>query len=123
MTRKITKTQQRLLGYDWHLRQLMAKAEMFSTTDLIPLLAERGVELSAAQVYRLVTGMPERLSLRILVALCDILDCSPNDLIEPVAETHTARAATNRSRAGGSAEAGTGLKNRTPRRAEVSRKK
>lgn len=122
MERKMTKNQQQLLGYDWHLRQLMAKAEMFSTTDLIPLLAERGVELSAAQVYRLVTGTPERLSLRILVALCDILACSPNDLIEPVAETRTDRAATSRVRSGSGEEAGTGLKNRTPRRAEVSRK-
>jgi DNA-binding Xre family transcriptional regulator len=122
MTRKITKNSQRLLGYDWHLRQLMAKAEMFSTTDLIPLLAERGIELSAAQVYRLVTGTPERLSLRTLVALCDILHCSPNDLIEPVAETQTALTATSRSRAGSGQDAGTGLKNRTPRRAEISRK-
>lgn len=122
MTRKITKNSQKLLGYDWHLRQLMAKAEMFSTTDLIPLLAERGVELSAAQVYRLVTGTPERLSLRTLVALCDILECSPNDLIEPVAATKKALTATSRSRAGSGEKAATGLKKRTPRRAEISRK-
>lgn len=123
MTRKMTKDQQRLLGYDWHLRQLMAKAGMFSTTDLIPLLAERGIELSAAQVYRLVTGTPERLSLRTLVALCDILNCSPNDLIEPVVETKKARAATSRNRSASGEDAGTGLKKRTPRRAEISRKK
>lgn len=122
MTRKVTKDQPRLLGYDWHLRQLMAKAGMFSTTDLIPLLAERGIELSAAQVYRLVTGTPERLSLRTLVALCDILDCSPNDLIEPVAETTTLSAGTSRSRSGSGKDAGAGLKKRAPRRAEVSRK-
>jgi hypothetical protein len=30
---------------------------------------------------------PERLSMRVLVALCDILDCSPADLIEPCVET------------------------------------
>lgn len=117
----MTRNRQRLLGYDWHLRQLMAKAEMFSTTDLIPLLAERGVELSAAQVYRLVTGTPERLSLRTLVALCDILGCTPNDLIEPVAEIQKARAAVGRSRPGLGEDAGSGLKKRTPRRAEVKR--
>lgn len=121
MTRKMTKDQQRLLGYDWHLRQLMAKAEMFSTTDLIPLLAERGVELSAAQVYRMVTGTPERLSLRTLVALCDILDCTPSDLIEPVAQTQKSRATGTRSRPGSGENAGSGLKKRTPRRAEVKR--
>lgn len=117
----MTRNQQRLLGYDWHLRQLMAKAGMFSTTDLIPLLAERGVELSAAQVYRLVTGTPERLSLRTLAALCDILGCTPNDLIEPVAETQKARATGGRSRSGPGEEGGSGLRKRTPRRAEVKR--
>lgn len=76
----------RKVGYSWHLRQLMATRGMFSTTDLAPLLAERGVELSAAQVYRLVTGTPERLSLQVLAALCDALDCTPNDLVEPVVE-------------------------------------
>lgn len=119
----MTRNQQRLLGYDWHLRQLMAKAGMFSTTDLIPLLAERGVELSAAQVYRLVTGTPERLSLRTLVALCDILSCSPNDLIEPVAEARKTRAAGGRAGGTGEEDPAAALKKRTPRRAEVSRPK
>ena len=60
---------------------------MFATSDLQPLLSDRGVVLSAAQVYRLVAQTPERLSLRTLMALCDILGCTPNDLIEPAAET------------------------------------
>lgn len=115
----MARNQQRLLGYDWHLRQLMAQAGMYSTTDLIPLLAERDIELSAAQVYRLVTGTPERLSLRTLVALCDILGCTPNDLIEPVAEAKKTRAAAGGADDGPAAA----LKKRTPRRAEVSRAK
>lgn len=113
--------QQRLLGYQWHLRQLMARAGMFSTTDLIPLLAERGVELSAAQVYRLATGTPERLSLRTLVALCDILGCTPNDLIEPVAETQQTRATGGRASGGSDEDPAAALKRRTPRRAEIRR--
>ena len=40
--------------------------------------------MSREPVYRLVTGVPERLSLPVLAALCDILDCGPGDLIEPV---------------------------------------
>jgi DNA-binding Xre family transcriptional regulator len=59
----------------------MAAAGMFKTTALIAPLAERGVTLSAAQVNRLVTGTPRRLSLTILAALCDILDVKPSDLI------------------------------------------
>jgi DNA-binding Xre family transcriptional regulator len=49
----------------------------------VPLLAERGIVLSREQVYRLVTQPPQRLSMDTLVALCDILECTPNDLIEP----------------------------------------
>jgi len=72
-------------GYRWHLRRLMADKDLYAATQLRPLLAERGVALSREQVWRLVTGVPERLSLATLAALCDILDCGPGDLVEPVA--------------------------------------
>ena len=72
----------RRVEYSWHLRQVMADHGLWQTTELRPLLAERGVELSAAQVYRLAAGVPERLSLRTLAALCDIFECTPNDLVE-----------------------------------------
>ncbi|MCX4458555.1 helix-turn-helix transcriptional regulator [Streptomyces sp. NBC_01728] len=71
------------MGYQWQLRQLMAERQMFQTSDLVPLLAERGVTLSREQVYRLVTQPPQRMSMDTLVALCDILQCTPNDLIKP----------------------------------------
>lgn len=74
------------VGYRWHLRLRMAEQGMFATTELGPLLAERGVRLSREQVYRLAAGTPERLSLHTLAALCAILDCTPSDLIEPVVE-------------------------------------
>ncbi|MEV0202814.1 helix-turn-helix transcriptional regulator [Nonomuraea sp. NPDC050691] len=80
----------RRLNFHWHLRQIMAAHDMWKTTDLIPLLRERGVKLSSAQVYRLVADKPERLSMRTLISLCDIFDCTPANLIEPYAET-TAR--------------------------------
>ena len=84
----------RQMDYAWHLRAKMAEQGMFSTTDLQPLLAERGIALSREQVYRLVSGQPQRLSMSILVALCDILGCTPNDLIEPrITETAGRRAA------------------------------
>ena len=75
------------LGYVWHLRLRMAERGMFNTPDLAAALRERGVALSDSQVWRLVTGTPERLNLRVLVALCDILGCSPSDLIEPVEQS------------------------------------
>lgn len=72
----------RQVGIEWKLRQLMATHGMFATTDLMPLLADRGVTLSATQVYRLVTQPPERLNVKVLAAVCDALGCTPNDLIE-----------------------------------------
>jgi DNA-binding Xre family transcriptional regulator len=83
----------RTIGYRWHLRRLMAEQDMYATTDLRPLLAERGVVLSREQVYRLVTQTPERLSLVTLAALCDILSCQPGDLVESVAAAAGPRAA------------------------------
>jgi len=72
----------RTMSFVWHLRLRMAERGMFATSDLVPLLAERGVHLSREQVYRLVTAPPQRLSMDTLAALCDILSCQPNDLIE-----------------------------------------
>jgi DNA-binding Xre family transcriptional regulator len=80
-------------SYRWHLRRLMADKDMYATTQLGPLLAERGVKLSREQVYRLVTGVPERLSLATLAALCDILGCQPGDLIEVVTAPASRKAA------------------------------
>ncbi|MFR9806907.1 helix-turn-helix domain-containing protein [Pseudonocardia sp. RS010] len=91
----------RRLDFQWNLRQLMAAHQMWKTTQLVPLLAERGVKLSAAQVYRLVTDKPERLSMKTLVALCDIFGCSPNDLITPhVVAARTPKAAAGEGGAG-----------------------
>ena len=103
------------MGYRWHLRQRMAERGLFATTDLVPLLAERGVVLSREQVYRLVTGTPERLNLWVLAALCDILDVTPTDLIEPVAETHRRSRAAARQ-AGAEVRTADGLR---PRRARI----
>ncbi len=79
------------IDYEWRLRVLMAERGMFKATDLAPRLAEHGIRLSDSQVWRLVTGKPERLNLHVLVVLCKILDCTPNDLIQPVETTSSAR--------------------------------
>lgn len=84
----------RKMGCRWNLRSLMADQGMFATSDLVPLLAERGVRLSREQVYRLVTTPPQRLSMDTLAALCDILGATPGDLIEVEAvNVQVARAA------------------------------
>jgi DNA-binding Xre family transcriptional regulator len=105
----------RKLDYRWNLRQVMASRNMFATTDLIEPLAEREIRLSSSQVYRLVVERPERLSLKVLMALLDILDCSMEDLIEPVAAGKPARKAKTAS----GEEAGVG--SLRPRRARITR--
>lgn len=72
------------VDYEWRLRLLLAERGVFHAADLSPLLAEHGVRLSESQVWRLVTGKPERLNLHTLMVLCDIVDCTPNDLIRRV---------------------------------------
>ena len=72
------------VAYHWHLRKIMNEHGMNATTELVPLLADRGVVMTSTQVYRIVTGEPERLNMRLLAALCDILDVTPNDLIAPL---------------------------------------
>jgi DNA-binding Xre family transcriptional regulator len=100
------------LDYRWHLRQVMATRGMFSTTDLIKPLEAREIRLSSSQVYRLVT---ERLSLKILMALLDILNCTMDDLIEPVA------AADDKKKKAGAAGGGEpGVGDLRPRRARIA---
>lgn len=89
--RRAGRSVMRTIRYRWHLRELMARRGMFNTTDLAPLLAERGIQMSASQVHRLVTGTPERLNLQVFAALCDILDAGPAELFEPVVITSTRR--------------------------------
>ena len=102
------------VDYRWHLRSLMAEREMFATTDLLPLLAARGVVLSREQVYRLVAQVPERLNLTTLAALCHIFECSPGDLIEVTASEGRRGKTSTRARRSGSPDI-------QPRRARVAR--
>ena len=71
----------RRVDYTWRLAELMAARGMHNSTDLIPLLVERGIELSRPQVYRVVHQRPERVSLQMIAALCDILGCGVDDLV------------------------------------------
>jgi DNA-binding Xre family transcriptional regulator len=103
------------LDYRWHLRQVMATRGMFATTDLLGPLAQRGIRLSSSQVYRLVTERPERLSLKILMALLDILGCSIDELIEPVAAGPAEKTRAARSGAGGA-----GIGDLRPKRARIA---
>jgi DNA-binding Xre family transcriptional regulator len=103
----------------WHLRQLMATREMFNTSDLVQPLTDRGVVLSREQVYRLVTQTPQRLNLDVLAAVCDILDCQPNDLLE-IVPASTAKLPKAKTAGGRGTEASPAVR---PVRARVRRPK
>jgi DNA-binding Xre family transcriptional regulator len=105
----------RKMGYRWHLRQVMATRNLFQTSELVGPLAERGIELSREQVYRLVVGTPERLNLHVLAALCDILGCGVEDLLEPFVE----QAAVRKTASGAGRDRAGDLKGRAPTRARV----
>jgi DNA-binding Xre family transcriptional regulator len=90
---------------------------MFATTEMGPLLAERGVVLSREQVYRLVVGTPERLNLRTLAALCDILAVTPTDLLEVTVDSRRAAKAAGTPAAAGPAA----VRDLRPRRARIVR--
>jgi DNA-binding Xre family transcriptional regulator len=97
----------------WNLRQVMAAHGLFQTSDLVPLLAARDVHLSRQYIHKLVTKAPQRVNTDLLAALCDALDCTPNDLLQlEVEEVEKATA---------SGETGPGIGNLRPIRARVRR--
>lgn len=98
----------------WNLRQVMAERGMFHTSDLVGPLHQRGIELSRQMIHRVVTKPPQRVNMDLLAALCDILDCTPNDLIE-FAHEQIVRAAPARD------DAGPGIGDLRPVRATVRR--
>ena len=101
--------------YQWQLRETMATRGLFTASDLVPLLAERGINLSSVQVWRLVTQTPERLSLPVLAALCDILDVTPAQLIV----THAENVTTPKATASGERATPTELAAFRPKRAKL----
>ncbi|MEU1900779.1 helix-turn-helix transcriptional regulator [Nocardiopsis dassonvillei] len=107
----------RTVGYNWHLRELMAQRGMFHTSDLVPHLAERGIEMSSSQVHRLVSGVPERLTLKVFAALCDILQIEPGELFEPYAAERTRRKVADAGPSPAPSEGSSAA--RRPRRARI----
>lgn len=99
----------------WNLRAVMATRGIFQTTKLGPLLAERGVDLSREQVFRLVTNTPSRVSLHVLAALTDALECTLDDLITVTRREVAARKTV------GETEPSAGIGDLRPVRANIRR--
>jgi len=56
-------------------RQVIATRDKFATTDLSSAPQARGINQLSSQGYRLVVDRPERLSLRVLMAVLDLVGC------------------------------------------------
>lgn len=109
--------QKRKVSYEWRLREVMAEHRMYATTELVPLLAERGIVLSASQVHRLVTQTPERLSLPTLAALCDIFAVDVDQLVT----THATNVGVRKIAVGDSPAGAFHAEGPAPVRARISR--
>jgi DNA-binding Xre family transcriptional regulator len=82
----------REIDYSWRVREIMARRGVHTAKELAALLHDRGITLTANAIWRIVTQEPERISFKVLVALCDALDVTPNDLITYTAtDTKTIR--------------------------------
>jgi DNA-binding Xre family transcriptional regulator len=81
----------REIEYRWRARELMARHGMKNSRELVAPLRERGITLSESQIYQLVAQDPERISFKVLTALCDIFNVEANELV-----TFTAANATSK---------------------------
>lgn len=88
----------REIEYTWRAREVMARRHIFLAKDLAPLLHERGITLTANAIWRIVKDDPERISLKLLVALADALDVGIDELVTFTA--HDAKTIRTRRAAG-----------------------
>lgn len=68
--------------FTWRLEEMMHANGIHQISALQRELQNHGIDLSSSQTHRLVTSTPDRLNLEVLSALCEVLSCSPTDLIE-----------------------------------------
>jgi DNA-binding Xre family transcriptional regulator len=65
---------------EWRLRELLAGKGLFSAVQLQQALADRGVTLGASQAHELLTRAPKQPRMTVLLALCEVLECTLADL-------------------------------------------
>lgn len=65
----------------WRLRVRMAESGVNTLVGLHHRLSTHGVKVSQVQLGRWAKQPPARLSLKVLVGLCEALDCTLNDLL------------------------------------------
>ncbi|RZU10459.1 Cro/C1-type helix-turn-helix DNA-binding protein [Kribbella rubisoli] len=89
--------EQRRIGYKWNLRTVMAQRNLWKSTELMPLLKSRGINLSESQVYRLATATPERIPARTLRPCATSSAASPTTCSSRTSSCAQRRPRTRRS--------------------------
>ncbi|MGV9867866.1 hypothetical protein [Rhodococcus koreensis] len=62
----------REIHYHWRVCELMARAGMKNSRDLVGPLRDQGITLSESQIYRIVGQEPDQVAFKVLVALAAI---------------------------------------------------
>lgn len=71
----------RQIEYTFHVRELMARAGIHTSRDLVGPLRDRGITLSESQINRIVAHNPDRIAFQVLAALCDVFGVEMNELV------------------------------------------
>jgi DNA-binding Xre family transcriptional regulator len=65
----------------WNLRLKAAEQGIWKSTEMRRRLAELGLEISAGKMSALWTGTPTTIRLDDLDVICEVLNCTPADLL------------------------------------------
>jgi putative transcriptional regulator len=74
----------------WNLRLVAAQRDIWKSSQLHRMLADAGLEISAGKMSGLWAGQPVTIRLDDLEVICEVLNCTPSDLL--VREPGKARA-------------------------------
>lgn len=65
----------------WNLGNLLYQRKILKVTEFKDIMILHGVPISYAQAHALVNEQPLRVTLRTVLAICEALNCSVNELI------------------------------------------
>ncbi|WP_393063412.1 helix-turn-helix domain-containing protein [Streptomyces sp. LN549] len=67
----------------WNLRMVAAQRDVWKASELQRMLAEAGLVISAGKMSHLWSGRPLTVRLDDLDIICEVLDCTPAELLVP----------------------------------------
>ncbi len=69
------------MSFQWKLKEKMASKGIWRCTDFTKLLNQYGINISVSMVTRIVEKAPERINTQVLDAICDLLECTPGEIL------------------------------------------